>query len=176
MNFMVHVSSKVCIINRQPSNSISCSDNALRLLVLMAGILYWGPQVTSSFSIWVCVLKGCYETCIFWRVESRLKSIEDFNLEHWRGSKEAKPSSPPPNCWILVSPLWFDPTFGHWLVGWLVVYTIFFCFLFLGSLVSFLVYGWSWCGGLNQRWCMVCRASISKTYKWMESFSQMVMR
>ena len=48
-------------------------------------LLYWGLQVTSSFSIWGYVS--------FWRVvlrevyfegsKSRLKGIEDFNLEHW---------------------------------------------------------------------------------------------
>ena len=66
------------------SDSISCSDNTLRLLVLVAAILYWGLQVTSSFSIWGRVLKGCFERGIFWRAKSRLKGIEDFNLEHWR--------------------------------------------------------------------------------------------
>ena len=67
----------------QPSNSTSCSDNALCLLVLVTCILYWGFQVTSLFSIWGCVLKGCFERGIFWRARSRLKGIEDFNLEHW---------------------------------------------------------------------------------------------
>jgi len=70
-------------IKNQPSNSISCTDNALRLLVLAAGILYWGLQGTSSFSIWDCVLKGCFERGIFRRAKSHLKGIEDFNLEHW---------------------------------------------------------------------------------------------
>ena len=37
----------------------------------------------SSFSIRGCVLKGCFEKGrIFWRAKSRLKGIEDFNLEH----------------------------------------------------------------------------------------------
>ena len=49
----------------------------------MAGILYWGLQVPSSFSIWGCILKDCFERCIFWRAISCLKGIEDFNLEHW---------------------------------------------------------------------------------------------
>ena len=30
-----------------------------------------------------CVLKGCFERGIFWRAKSRLKGIENFNLEHW---------------------------------------------------------------------------------------------
>ena len=30
-----------------------------------------------------CVLKGCFESCIFGRPRTRLKGIEDFNLEHW---------------------------------------------------------------------------------------------
>ena len=34
-----------------------------------------------SFSIWGCILKGCFERGIFWRPKSRLKGIEDFNLE-----------------------------------------------------------------------------------------------
>ena len=80
MNYVVHVSSTMWRIKNQPSNSTSCSDNALRLLVLVAGKLYWGLQVTSSFSIWGCVLKGCFERGIFWRAKLRLKGIEDFNL------------------------------------------------------------------------------------------------
>ena len=51
-------------------------DNALRLLILVAGILCWGLQVTSSYSIWSCVLKGFWKRYI-------LKGIEDCNLEHW---------------------------------------------------------------------------------------------
>ena len=54
---------------------------------LVARKLYWGLQVTSSFSIWDFVLKGCFEISIFWRVKSHLKGIEDFNLEHWRQGK-----------------------------------------------------------------------------------------
>ena len=49
-------------IKNQPSNSTSCSDNALRLLILVADILYLGLRVTSSFLIWGCVLKGCFES------------------------------------------------------------------------------------------------------------------
>ena len=63
----------------------SCSYNALCLLVLVTGILYWGLQVTSSFSIWGCVLKGCFERGIFCRAKSRLKGMEDFNLEGFVG-------------------------------------------------------------------------------------------
>ena len=37
----------------------------------------------SSCSIWGCDLKGCFERGIFRRPESRLKGIEDFNLEHY---------------------------------------------------------------------------------------------
>ena len=56
----------------------------LRLLILVMDRLYWGLQVTSSFSIWGCVMKGCFERgIIFWRAKSRLKGIEDFSLEHW---------------------------------------------------------------------------------------------
>jgi hypothetical protein len=39
--------------------------------------------VTSSFPIWGCVLKGCFERGIFGRAKSRLKAIEDYNLERW---------------------------------------------------------------------------------------------
>ena len=38
--------------------------------------------MTSSFSIWSCFLKGCFERSIFRRAKSRLKGIVDFNLEH----------------------------------------------------------------------------------------------
>ena len=47
------------IKNRPSSHDVSCSDdNALRLLVLVTGMLYRRLQVTSFFSIWGCVLKG----------------------------------------------------------------------------------------------------------------------
>ena len=39
--------------------------------------------MTSSFSIWGCVLKGCFHRGIFRRAKSSLKGTEDFNLEHW---------------------------------------------------------------------------------------------
>ena len=38
--------------------------------------------MTSSFSSWGCVLKGCFERRVFRRAKLRLKGIEDFNLEH----------------------------------------------------------------------------------------------
>jgi hypothetical protein len=80
---MVHVFSITWRINHQPSNSISCCDNALRLSVLVrTGILYWGLQMMSSFSIRDCTLKGSFERGIFWSAESCLKVTEDFNLEH----------------------------------------------------------------------------------------------
>ena len=91
MKHMVHVCSTMWRIENQPSNSTSCSDNALCLLVLVAGRLYRGLQVTSSFSILGCVLKGCFEGGIFWRAKRRLKGIEDFNLEHcWWGPHPLK--------------------------------------------------------------------------------------
>ena len=37
--------------------------------------------MTSSFSIWGCIMKGCFERGIFGRAKSRVKGIEDFNLE-----------------------------------------------------------------------------------------------
>ena len=49
LNYKVHVSSKMRRIKNQPSNSTSCSDNALRLLVLVAGILHWGLWVYVFF-------------------------------------------------------------------------------------------------------------------------------
>jgi hypothetical protein len=61
MNYMIHISSTMWNFENQPCNSTSCSDNALCLLVLVAGILYRGLQVaTSSFSMWGCVMKGCH--------------------------------------------------------------------------------------------------------------------
>jgi hypothetical protein len=83
MNYMVHVSSSMWKIKNQPSNSTSCSDNALHLLVLVAGRVYWGLQVTSLFSIWCYVLKGYFERSIFWRAKSCLNGIEEFSCEHW---------------------------------------------------------------------------------------------
>ena len=38
--------------------------------------------MTSSFSIWKCVLNGYFERGIIWRAKSRLKGIEDFDLEY----------------------------------------------------------------------------------------------
>jgi hypothetical protein len=79
---MIHVVNTMWKIKNQPSNSASCSDNVLRLLVLVVDWLYWGLQVTSSFSIWGRVLKGCFERGVFWRSKSCLKGIGHFNLEH----------------------------------------------------------------------------------------------
>ena len=93
MNYRVHVSSRMWRIKNQPSKSTSCRDNALRLLVLLMSILYRGLQVTSSFSIWRCVPKGCFERgIIFQRAKSHLKGIEDFTLEHWLSCKQARSS------------------------------------------------------------------------------------
>ena len=80
MNYLVHVLSTMWRIKNQQPNSNSCSDNAIRLLVLVAGRLYWRLQVMSSISIRGCVLKGCFEKGIFWRAKSHLKGIEDLNL------------------------------------------------------------------------------------------------
>ena len=49
-------------IKNQSSNSTSCSDDALRLSVLVVGRLYWGLQVTSSF----CNLGLRFEG-LFWK-------------------------------------------------------------------------------------------------------------
>ena len=54
---MVHVSSTMWRIKNLPSKSTSCSDNALCFMVVVADILYWGHQATSSFSIWVAFWK-----------------------------------------------------------------------------------------------------------------------
>jgi hypothetical protein len=70
-------------ITNQPSNSTSCSDSALRLWVLVAHKFYWGLQVTTSFLIWGCVLKGYFKRAIFGRAKLHLKGIENFNLEQW---------------------------------------------------------------------------------------------
>ena len=72
---MVHVLSTMWRIKNEPSNCTSCSHNVLRLLVLVAGRLHWGPSSNVS--------KGCFERGIFWRAKSRLKGIDDSNLEHW---------------------------------------------------------------------------------------------
>ena len=78
MNDMVHVLSTMWRIKNQPSNSTSFSGNALCLLILVVGRLYWGLQVTSSFSIWGCISKGCFERGIIWRA---IKP-EGFDLEY----------------------------------------------------------------------------------------------
>ena len=75
--YMVHVSSTIWRIKNQPPDSTSCSDNALHLLVLVAGRLCWRLQVTSSFSIWGCVLEGSFVRGIFWRAKPHLTGIED---------------------------------------------------------------------------------------------------
>jgi hypothetical protein len=70
-------------MKNQPSNSTSCSDNALLLLlVLVVGRLYRELQATSLFPILGLRFEGCFERGIFGKVKSRLKGIEDFNLEH----------------------------------------------------------------------------------------------
>jgi hypothetical protein len=108
-------------LENQPSNSTSCSDNALCLLVLVASKLYWGLQVRSSFSIWGCIMKGCVEGGMFWRAKSRLKGIEDFNLEHWPFGRSHMRSQVPlalasPNIWtprtvkIWTIQIWLDVT------------------------------------------------------------------
>ena len=92
---MVHVSSTMWRIKNQPSNSTSCSDNALHLLVLVTCNLYWGLQVTSSFSIWGCILKGQITFEGHWRHQSWTLGVrfttastgwqmlrERFNKEH----------------------------------------------------------------------------------------------
>ena len=83
MNYAVHASNTMWRIKNQASNYTSCSDNTLHLWVLVAGRVHWGLQVTSSFSISGCILKGCFERGIFQRAKSHLKGIEDFNLEYW---------------------------------------------------------------------------------------------
>ena len=60
----------------------------LHLLIIVVGKSYWGLQMTSSFPIWGCIMKGCIERGIFWRAKSRLKGIEDFNIEHCVGVLE----------------------------------------------------------------------------------------
>jgi hypothetical protein len=81
---MVHVPSTTWRIKNQPSISTSCSNNALRLLVLVTRRLYQGLQVTSSFPIWGCILKGCFERGLFWRaLKTSLLNIETYT--HLRG-------------------------------------------------------------------------------------------
>ena len=62
----IHISNPMWRIKNQPSNSTSCSDNALCLLVLVVGRLYWGLQVTSSnpfrfgVAFWKVILREVY--------------------------------------------------------------------------------------------------------------------
>ena len=86
MNHMVHVSSIMWRMKNQPSNSASCSDKCPTLVVFVLCKLYWGIQVmTSSFSIWGRVLKGCFVRGLFWRAKPHLKGMKDFNFEHCSG-------------------------------------------------------------------------------------------
>ena len=82
MDYVIHVTNTMWRIKNQAFNSTSCIDNALGLLVLVSGRVYWGLQVTSSFLVWDCISKGCFGRGMFWRAKSHLKGIEDFNLEH----------------------------------------------------------------------------------------------
>ena len=82
MNYMIHVFSIMWRIKNQPSNITSCSDNALRLLVLVAGRLYSGLQVRSSFCNLGLRFEGLFWERYMLKGQSRLKGIEDFNLEH----------------------------------------------------------------------------------------------
>ena len=71
-------------IQNRPSNSTSCSDNALRFVGSCGGQIQVGLQVTSLVSN----LGLCFEG-LFWKRYilkgqiAFLKGIEDFNLEHW---------------------------------------------------------------------------------------------
>ena len=60
MNYMVHVSRTMWRIENQPSNFTSCSDNALRLLVLVAEIVF-----TASSEVFV-FKSGLRSEGLFW--------------------------------------------------------------------------------------------------------------
>jgi hypothetical protein len=67
-------------IKNQPSNSVSCTYNVLRLLVLVPSGWYWGFQVTSLFSIRGCIWKGCvWERCIFEGPDCVWRALKDLN-------------------------------------------------------------------------------------------------
>ena len=40
--------------------------------------------MTSSFSIWACILEGCFGRVSSERAKSCVKGIEKFDLEHWK--------------------------------------------------------------------------------------------
>jgi hypothetical protein len=91
MNYMVHISNSIMWrIKNQPSNSTSCIDNTLRLLVLVVGILNRGLQViSSSFSIWDCILKSCFERDVYfeglnhvWKALKTSILSTDHNMQH----------------------------------------------------------------------------------------------
>ena len=78
---MVHVCNTVWRIKNQPSNSTSCSDSAVHLLVPVAGILYWGLQVTSSFSN-----LGLRYTRLFWErfvLKGQIAFEGHYKLQYW---------------------------------------------------------------------------------------------
>ena len=74
---MVHASSTMWRIKNRSSNFTSCNDNALRLMVLVVRKLYWGLQVTSSFSN-----LGLYFAGLFW--ESDILKGQIAFERHWR--------------------------------------------------------------------------------------------
>jgi hypothetical protein len=77
MKNMVHVCTTMWKIKNQPSSSTFRSDNALRLLILVVGRLYYrGLQVTSSFQL------GLRFEGLFWE-RNTLKGQIAFE-GHWR--------------------------------------------------------------------------------------------
>ena len=82
MDYEVHVFSTMWRSKSQPSNSTSCGDIALRLLVLVTGGLKWRLQVTSSFFN----LGLCFEG-LFWEryiLKGQIVFEGHWRLQSWR--------------------------------------------------------------------------------------------
>jgi hypothetical protein len=81
---MLHVSGTMWRIENQPCHSTSCRDNALSLLVLVAGISYRGLQLTtSSFQFGVALWRVVLREEVYFEGPNRVwRALKGFNLEH----------------------------------------------------------------------------------------------
>ena len=93
---MVHVCSTMWKLENRPSNSISCRDNALRLLILVMDRFYRGLQGDVFISqlgvaFWRVVLREVY----FERPNHIWRALKTSILEHWGESRKGKSKGKP---------------------------------------------------------------------------------
>ena len=120
MNDMIYVSSTMWRIKNQPSNSTSCNDNTLRLLVLVVGRyienftchLHFNLGLRFEGLFWErYILKGQIAFKGHWRLQywTLLKSHEDphlFSLCRQKGIKHQKAKKAPPSLGCKWSVMW----------------------------------------------------------------------